>query len=194
MASLYYSIVLVGSAIVDNNVQNQTFSCNLKNSSGAAVPPTHSTGEFISLVVTTGAELPGLWVAYMLLDRIGRKRTIQFFFGACAFFCALLFVLTTFVLSPSLWMSTLVVFGARGSALGFNQSLWIFAALYYPTATRTRGVGFTTSMARIGALLAPVIVNGTEMNLVAGICVALAILSLSVTTLCLPNMHDTGGR
>ena len=145
----------------------------------------------MSLVVTNGAELPGLWVAYILLDRIGRKKTIQFFFGACSLFCTCL-LLTTFTSSAStLWLTTMIVFGARGSALGFNQSLWIYTALYYPTSVRTQGVGFTTSMARIGSLLAPLIVNQGGhvggLRLIAGLCVGLAFVSLIVVSKFLPT-------
>ena len=189
MASLYYSIVLLGTAIIDggngSGGNNDTRSCN------GTVAPTHKTGDFVSLVVTNGAELPGLWVAYILLDRIGRKKTIQFFFGACSLFCTCL-LLTTFTSSArTLWLTTVIVFGARGSALGFNQSLWIYTALYYPTSMRTRGVGFTTSMARIGSLLAPFIVNQGGhvggLRLIAGLCVGLAFVSQIVVSKFLPT-------
>jgi MFS family permease len=197
MASLYYSIVLLGTAIVDEegggggssggsggSRHNDTRFCN------GTMAPTHKTGDFVSLVVTNGAELPGLWVAYILLDRIGRKRTIQFFFAACSVFCMLL-LLTTFTTSASsLWLTTVIVFGARGSALGFNQSLWIYTTLYYPTSMRTRGVGFTSSMARVGSLLAPIIVNqggrAGGLRMIATLCVGLALGSLFVVSKFLP--------
>ena len=189
MASLYYSIVLVGSAIVETKSINGTIRCSFKNGTNSTnIPPTHSTVEFLSLVVTNGAELPGLFVAYILLDRIGRKKTIQVFFASCGIFCIALWVTTLSSKSSPLWLKTLIVFGARGTALGFNQSLWIYTALFYPTNVRTRGIGFTTSMARIGALVAPIVVNQGSLQIVAGVCVGLAFFSLLVTTKFLPRV------
>ena len=189
MASLYYSIVLVGSAIVETKSINGTIRCSFKNGTNSTnIPPTHSTVEFLSLVVTNGAELPGLFVAYILLDRIGRKKTIQVFFASCGIFCIALWVTTLSSKTSPLWLKTLIVFGARGTALGFNQSLWIYTALFYPTNVRTRGIGFTTSMARIGALVAPIVVNQGSLQIVAGVCVGLAFFSLLVTTKFLPRV------
>ena len=189
MASLYYSIVLVGSAIVETKSINGTIRCSFKNGTNSTnIPPTHSTVEFLSLVVTNGAELPGLFVAYILLDRIGRKKTIQVFFASCGIFCIALWVTTLSSKTSPLWLKTLIVFGARGTALGFNQSLWIYTALFYPTNVRTRGIGFTTSLARIGALVAPIVVNQGSLQIVAGVCVGLAFFSLLVTTKCLPRV------
>ena len=187
MASLYYSIVLVGSTIVDNHA-NSTMANNTCNSSN----PAHTTGEYVSLVVTNGAELPGLFVAYLLLDRIGRQKSIQVFFGACGVCCIALLVSTSFSQPSPLWLRTLIVFGARAAALGFNQSLWIYTALFYPTKQRNRGLGFTTSFARVGSLLAPVIVNvgGSSsggLSVVAGLCVCLSLVSFVVTRMCLPK-------
>ena len=187
MASLYYSIVLVGSTIVDNHA-NSTMANNTCNSS----KPVHTTGEYVSLVVTNGAELPGLFVAYLLLDRIGRQKSIQVFFGACGVCCLALLVSTSFSQPSPLWLRTLIVFGARAAALGFNQSLWIYTALFYPTKQRNRGLGFTTSFARVGSLLAPVIVNvgGSSsggLSVVAGLCVCLSLVSFVVTRMCLPK-------
>ena len=191
MAALYYSIVLLGTSIT-------------KAGGGAAHPatcnstaaPHHSNAEFVSLVVTNGAELPGLFVAFLLLDRIGRKRTIQFFFLVCGAFCAALWAIAAGVshtatsASPAsnLMWRTAVVFGARGAALGFNQSLWIFTSLYYSTRVRTRGLGLTTSMARVGALLSPAMVNLIGgLDVVAGLCCGLALTSWAAVTWCLPG-------
>ena len=186
MASLYYSIVLVGSAIVNPHPSGNSSSGVENTTCSNHDPPTHSTGEFLSLVFTNGAELPGLLVAYLLLDRIGRQQTIQFFFGTCGVCCVAL-LLSTLSSQPSpLWVTTTIVFGARASALGFNQSLWIYTALFYPTTSRARGLGWTTSCARVGSLLAPVIVNvGGDLSLVAGCCIGLSLVSWLVVHQCL---------
>ena len=196
MASLYYSIVLVGTSIVNDDhynnsiiILNQTCGGN-SNFINNTLSPTHTRGEFISLVVTNSAELPGLWIAYILLDRIGRQKTIQLFFISCGVFCSALLVSTLFSGPCPLWIRTFIVFGARGAALGFNQSLWIYTALFFKTKVRNTGIGFTTSFARIGSLLAPIIVNiGGQNGLttVAALCVGLSFISFITVNRCLPK-------
>ena len=194
MASLYYSIVLVGASVLDHHHQhmNSTRQHCFGPHNRTAAP--HTTGEFVSLVVTNGAEVPGLFVAYLLLDRIGRKRTIQVFFFACGFFCAMLWYVAssaTLVSEGDLVWVTIFVFGARGSALGFNQSLWIYASLSdaFRVGNRTRVLGFTTSMARVGSLLAPALVTylfAGAIGSIASVCVAISWVSLLVVTVLLP--------
>ena len=91
-----------------------------------------------------------------------------------------------------LWLVTVLVFGARGSALGFNQSLWIYTSLSdsFRVVNRTRILGFTTSMARLGSLLAPLLVTyifAGQIGAVAAVCVVISLVSLGVVTLCLPT-------
>jgi MFS family permease len=193
MASLYYSIVLVGASVLDHHhrVNSNTTSQHCVGPHNRTAPP-HTTGEFASLVVTNSAEVPGLLVAYLLLDRIGRKRTIQVFFLACGAFCAVLWYVASRPTSSDLMWVTILVFGARGSALGFNQSLWIYTSLSdaFRVGNRTRVLGFTTSMARVGSLLAPALVTylfAGAIGSVAAVCVAISGVSLLVVTALLPK-------
>ena len=47
------------------------------------------------------------------------------------------------------------MFGARASALSFNQTLWVYTSEVLQTDARAFGVGLATSFARIGGIVAP---------------------------------------
>lgn len=174
MAALYYSIVLVNNEFVApaqacGGPQNRT-------------APVHTSTEFLDIVVTNSAELPGLALAAFLLDRIGRRTTIGGFFVACGAFCAVLLVPGVRSLPTA---RTALVFCARACALGFNQSLWVFTTELYPTPVRTLGLGVTTSFARVGSVTAPFIVQyafGASVEYGVFICVCVALVAAALST------------
>ena len=47
-----------------------------------------------------------------------------------------------------------LLFLARSSSLGFNQSLWVLSTERFPTRVRATGVGAVTMFARIGGIVA----------------------------------------
>lgn len=106
-----------------------------------------TNADYLSIMFANAAELPGLLAAAILLDRCGRKATIAGFFLTSA-------VLITLLAVPALHrFGVVIVFLARASALGFNQSLWVTTSEAYPTSLRATGLGFTTAFARIGGIL-----------------------------------------
>ena len=176
MALLYYALVLVNTELVrdrsaaDPGTQAGA-GCGDSGGSSACIPappagsgggggaaphaPKHTTDEFVRIVITNSAELPGLLVAALLLDRLGRRRTIAVLFVACGLLCGLIAIPPVF---HSQAASLVLVFCARASALGFNQSLWIFTTECFPTSVRAMGLGVTTGFARIGGMLSPFLV------------------------------------
>ena len=85
-----------------------------------------------------------------------------------------------------------LVFVMRASALGFNQSLWIFTTESFPTSVRASSLGFTTSFARVGGALSPLVLDhlytaspSMVMVLVAGVAVAAGCLIRMVGLVCL---------
>eukprot|EP01135_Chromosphaera_perkinsii_P000653 Nk52_evm20s147 gene=Nk52_evmTU20s147 len=137
-----------------------------------------STGAYLQLLVANFAEIPGLFIALYLMERIGRKRTIcSLYMVAAAGTFLLGFLLNgnsakpNKALNESLfasgdstddesafqWVCAVIIVICRAAALGFNQSLWIFTTEVFPTEVRTRGLGFTTAFARIGGALSPIV-------------------------------------
>merc|ERR1712137_1235491 len=95
---------------------------------------------------------------------------------------------------PSTWVRTLFVIGARATALGFNQSLWIYTTEVYPTSVRAFGLGLTTACARIGGAAAPfmahILFKYSHATTIA-VCIACALLA-AILTMALP--HETYGK
>jgi Na+-translocating ferredoxin:NAD+ oxidoreductase RnfD subunit len=84
------------------------------------------------IVLANASELAGLLVSSMLLDRIGRRATIAGMFFACALAVYLYGVLGAGSLVPA----AACLCAMRACALGFNQSLWVYAAEAFPTRLR----------------------------------------------------------
>lgn len=109
------------------------------------------------------------------LDRIGRKNTIAGMFLLCGVSIWLLMNVTaarSFILSL-----------CRASALGFNQSLWLYAVEVYPTSLRATGLGFSTAFARLGSVVSPfvaVVLFHRSPQLALSLCVLLSFLVSSL--------------
>ncbi|MBI4319581.1 MAG: MFS transporter [Chloroflexi bacterium] len=102
-------------------------------------------------LVITFAQIPGTILAGVLVDKVGRKRTIVPFL----FLCALASYFLGFARSTEA-----VLFW--GSAMAFfNLGAWgvmtAYTAELYPTRLRSTGVGWAGSFGRTGGVLAPVV-------------------------------------
>lgn len=107
------------------------------------------------VAAVSSAELGGLYVAWRLLDRVGRLHFIAAAFWLCAAACSVLVVTSS---RPHLFLPSLfLLFVARGAALAFNQSLWVVAAEAFPTPLRAWGLGVTTACCRVGGAVTPVL-------------------------------------
>lgn len=180
MAFVYYFLVM--------------FTVKVKTLSGSKL----SNSAYASVAISNLAEIPGLLVAMYLLDRIGRKATIRAMFLTCSCGTLLLAILSKGIFSndiPNDSFLTLfcdgILFVMRASALGFNQSLWIFTTESFPTDVRASALGFTTSFARIGGAVSPYIVDHVFvaypfvcMLLVAGVATAAGVLVSYVCARC----------
>ncbi|EGD80705.1 hypothetical protein PTSG_01295 [Salpingoeca rosetta] len=140
-----------------------------------------SASAYVSVALANLAEIPGLLIAMRLLDTVGRINTITIMFFVCAAGTLLLAwtplphssttttttTTTTNTSSsdsampPVVWQVVRdgLMFVMRASALGFNQSLWIFTTESFPTSLRASSLGFTTAFARVGGALSPFVVG-----------------------------------
>jgi putative MFS transporter len=88
-----------------------------------------------NIMLANASELVGLLVSSMLLDRVGRRATVAGMFFACGLALYLYGSLgTRGSFSPFIAAASLC--GMRACALGFNQSLWVYAAEAFPTRLR----------------------------------------------------------
>ena len=142
MAVVYYSLILLSVSYLGDD------------------KPLMDSGQYIQLCMVNFAEIPGLVVALYIIKTKDSRYSISILFGICSLF-VLLMGLNHIVASGKLAdvLGTIFMFGARASALGFNQSLWIYSSVSFPTHHRTLGIGLVTAAARIGGLLSPFIGN-----------------------------------
>ncbi|KAK3016012.1 hypothetical protein RJ639_006736 [Escallonia herrerae] len=110
---------------------------------------------YIDVFVTSLAELPGLVLAAFIVDRVGRKLSMEIMF-------ALGFILLLpLVTHQNEILTTASLFGARM----FISATFTVACIYapeagfqvYPTNVRATGVGITTAIGRIGGMVCPLV-------------------------------------
>lgn len=101
--------------------------------------------------ITSLAELPGLVFAAFIVDRIGRKHSLELMF-----FIGFIFLLP--LLSHQSEISTTVsLFGSRMFIIGTFTVANIYAPEIYPTAVRATGVGVASSVGRVGGMICPLV-------------------------------------
>ncbi|KAJ0886943.1 putative major facilitator, sugar transporter, major facilitator superfamily [Helianthus annuus] len=136
---------------------------------------------YTNVFVNSLAELPGLGLAAIILDKLGRKISMEIMFVAG------FFLLLPLVIHQNDILTTTSLFGARM----FISASFIVACIYapeaYPTNIRATGVGIATAVGRTGGIVCPLVAVGLvsscnqtlavmlfeAMILVSGLCVVL---------------------
>ncbi|KAM7489841.1 hypothetical protein LguiB_027325 [Lonicera macranthoides] len=142
----YYGIILLTSELSSGQSKCSSTAMHLKSSGDASL--------YIDVFVTSLAEVPGLILAAFIVDRVGRKLSME-----------IMFVLGFVLLLPLVthhgeMLTTTFLFGARM----FISATFIVACIYapevYPTNVRATGVGITTAIGRIGGMVCPLVAVG----------------------------------
>ncbi|KAI3496298.1 hypothetical protein L1887_38655 [Cichorium endivia] len=144
---------------------------------------------YTNVFLTSLAELPGLGFAAIILDRLGRKISMEIMFLAG------FILLLPLTIHQNQIMTTTFLFGARM----FISASFIVACIYapevYPTNLRARGVGIATAIGRTGGMVCPIIAVGLVSSCNQTLAVMLfeaAILVSGLSVLVLP--FETKGR
>lgn len=106
------------------------------------------------VLVTSLAEFPGLLLAALLVDRIGRKRSMGGMLLMCGVFLAPLSV------QLGEGLVTTLLFCARTCIMGSFAVLYVYTPELYPAPSRNTGVGITSSLGRIGSIVSPLVIVG----------------------------------
>nr|GEV43100.1 organic cation/carnitine transporter 7-like [Tanacetum cinerariifolium]GEV47658.1 organic cation/carnitine transporter 7-like [Tanacetum cinerariifolium] len=113
---------------------------------------------YVNVFITSLAELPGLALAALILDRVGRKISMEIMLVAG------FVLLLPIIVHQNAIMTTGFLFGARM----FISASYIVACIYapevYPTNLRATGVGITTAIGRIGGMVCPLVAVGMGSN------------------------------
>ena len=166
-AWLYYGSVLLTTTILlenphcDGNESVSNFSSLFSYGSGYddnASNASHTLScedtqldvhDYLQIIWTTLAELPGLLVTIFIIEIIGRKFTIIVNFMMIMLGLCLLIICTSDALL------TFFLFIVRAFCTGVFQTMYVYTPEVYPTNIRGIGIGFASSMARIGAIITP---------------------------------------
>lgn len=113
---------------------------------------------YVNVFITSLAELPGLALAAFILDRVGRKISMEIMLVAG------FVLLLPLVIHQNAIMTTGFLFGARMFISASFIVVCIYAPEVYPTNLRATGVGIATAIGRIGGMVCPLIAVGMGSN------------------------------
>lgn len=106
---------------------------------------------YLNYIATAAIEIPGFWMAVLVLDKIGRKTTLFLGFILCGLCCI------GFAFTPKN-MNGLSLFlfltGKFFTGLVMT-SLYLYTAELYPTRHRHSFLGMSSMLGRIGSVVAP---------------------------------------
>ncbi|XP_068167927.1 synaptic vesicle 2-related protein [Antennarius striatus] len=108
-----------------------------------------NSDDYKDLLWTTLSEFPGLLVTLWAIDRLGRRKTM-----ALCFFIFSMCMIPLYGCVGRASM-TVLIFIARAFIAGGFQAAYVYTPEVYPTATRALGLGTSSGMARVGALITP---------------------------------------
>ncbi|XP_022723469.1 organic cation/carnitine transporter 7-like [Durio zibethinus] len=144
---------------------------------------------YVDVFITSLAELPGLLLSAILVDRVGRKQSMAF-----------MFVLTFILLLPLLThqpavLTTCLLFGARMCAIGTFNIASIYSPEIYPTPVRATGVGLASGMGRIGGMVCPLVAVGLVTECHQTEAVVLFLIAIVVSVVCIQLFpYETKGQ
>ncbi|KAL5769092.1 hypothetical protein ACOSP7_015648 [Xanthoceras sorbifolium] len=145
-AFTYYGIVLLTSKLSSE-----------ENKCGSTILHEKTSKEnslYLDVFITSLAELPGLLLSAILVDKVGRKISmIIMFILACAFLLPL-------VSHQSSVLTTVLLFGARMCFTGTITVGSIYAPELYPTSMRNTGYGAADGAGKIGGMVCPLVAVG----------------------------------
>ncbi|KAM8742834.1 synaptic vesicle 2-related protein [Acanthopagrus schlegelii] len=145
----YYGIVLLTTELFQSKDLCET-------TQGAKIEPNCSleckyltSADYKDLLWTSLAEFPGLLVILLLVDRIGRKKSL-----AVCFFMFSLCCLPLYACIGRLAL-TIFIFIARAFISGGYQVVFVYTPEVFPTENRALAMGTCSAMARVGSLITP---------------------------------------
>ncbi|CAD5217517.1 unnamed protein product [Bursaphelenchus okinawaensis] len=144
--------------------------------------------DYIDLLSTTMSEFPGLIITAVIIESLGRKKTMAVEFGVYSVFMFLLFFCW-----ERHWV-TAFIFIARAFISGAFQCVYVYTPEVYPTTLRAIGLGASSSMARLGAIITPFVAqvaSGHSLYIPIAIYSSTALLGV-IAAMALPI--ETKGR
>ena len=129
--------------------QAHNTAANITNLKEQVVCSELTNKDYVDLIWITFAEILGVLIAWLFIERMGRRWSLVLMYGVGGLSLLLLTTCTT------RRASMVFVFVARSSILGAYFANYIYTAEVLPTNVRAVGIGVCSSMARIGAMVTP---------------------------------------
>ena len=187
---LYYGVVLLTTSLlqydphcgIDDNVTDICEGNQL------------DTSDYVKILWTTMAELPGILITLVIIEILGRKLTMSIEFIGCMIGFLLLFI------CGSDTVIILFLFIIRAFATGVFQAMYVYTPEIYPTKFRAFSIGIHSAAARFGAIVTPYFAQVLLHNndYVTFSLYAFSSLVLAILALLLPietkgrALHDKG--
>jgi len=175
----YYGVVLMSTELFESSGQLCSLDGSVEESCSAQCHPLR-TSDYNQLLWTTLAEFPGIMVSLLLIEKLGRKKTLALEFVMFTVTLCLLFNCST-----SRSLVTVILFLARALGSGLFQVAYVYTPEVYPTTLRSVGVGSCAGMARFGAMLTPYIAQVLMRQTFQGSVAVYAMCTLVATICCL---------
>ncbi|XP_056312918.1 synaptic vesicle 2-related protein [Danio aesculapii] len=187
-AFLYYGLVLLttelfqaGSACGVTENSNMEHQCSL-------MCQYLTINDYLDLLWTTFAEFPGLLVALWMVNRTSRRKSMVICFSLFTVCILPLYACTHRI------VLTVFIFIARTSINGGWQIAYVYTPEVFPTAIRAIGIGTSSGMSRVGALVTPFIAQVLLKSSVYLTLSVYLIFSLLGTAACWALPMETEGR
>lgn len=111
--------------------------------------------KYLSFIIIALAEIPGVFLAILTLDRFGRRTTV----GSTLFVCGLSILLSS-LLTKSQWLYKMILFCCFKSVLTTTfLSLYTYSAELWPTSVRNTTMNICLMIGRSGGMLASLTVQ-----------------------------------
>ncbi|CAN8064955.1 unnamed protein product [Agarophyton chilense] len=121
--------------------------------------------DFVSSLWGAVGELPGIVASLIVIDMIGRRPVLAFWFATTALSFLLL------VQCTSRWTETVLFFVGRGMSAGAFQAVYLYTNELYPASVRATAMGVSSGVARLGLMVAPLVAQflaGVSMKAAMG--------------------------
>ncbi|KAK4396638.1 Organic cation/carnitine transporter 7 [Sesamum angolense] len=142
----YYGIQLMISALSSGQSDCHSLSILPENAQNDSL--------YINVLIACLAEIPGLLLPMLLVERLGRKLCME-----------ILTMLTLILLLPLLShrngsVTTALLVGSRMFISATYNTLCLYMEEVYPTSVRASGYGLATSVGKIGGMICPLVAVG----------------------------------
>ncbi|GCB61315.1 hypothetical protein scyTo_0009311 [Scyliorhinus torazame] len=182
-AFAYYGLVLTSSELLENNPV-----CGSKGESKALVNTLETchckmfeSADYQTMIISTMGEFLFVPFSPFVIETLGRRRSLALTMGASGIF----FLFLNFCSSRG--MLTALLFILRALVSANFTIIYIYTAEVYPTTIRSLGLGSCSSMARIGAMVAPFVAQVllgtwpvTALCLFSAVCLICSVLAYTL--------------